>query len=355
LSAAVSPWLFSKRADLLAFGAPALGSLALVGLGLATGVARGDTPPGLWLAAVVCVDVAHVWSTVYRVYADPQEVKRRPALYLGVPLAAWLVGVLLHLHGPLTFWTALAYAAVFHFVRQQYGWVMLLRRRAGEKDEWGRRVDGAMIYAATVYPLIAWHASLPRRFHWFIAGDFVLGVPRIVERVALVIYLAIVAAYVARALAGARGAIVPWGKHLVVVTTALCWWIGVVAFDSDYVFTSTNVLIHGVPYFFLVHRFGRRRFAEERGPVGAIFRAGALAFYATLVAVALVEEGLWDRLVWHDHPQYFGASGVSPGRVALSLLVPLLALPQAVHYALDAFVWKVGPKNPTLAAHLDLG
>ena len=352
---AASPWLFSKRTDLLAFGAPALGSLALVAVGLATGLASGDAPPGLWLAAVVCVDVAHVWSTVYRVYADPAEVRRRPALYLGVPVAAWLVGVALHLHGPLTFWRALAYAAVFHFIRQQYGWVMLLRRRAGETDPWGRRVDAAMIYAATVYPLIAWHASLPRRFHWFVTGDFALRLPRGVERAALAIYLAIIAAYVARAALGARRGIVPWGKHLVVGTTALCWWLGIVAFDSDYVFTSTNVLIHGVPYFFLVYRFGRLRFAGERGPVGAIFRAGAPLFYATLVGIALVEEGLWDRWVWHDHPQFFGASVISPGRWALSLLVPLLALPQAVHYALDAFVWKVGPKNPTLARHLDLG
>ena len=73
----MSPWLFSRRTDLLAFGAPALASLALVALGLVTGAASGDTPPGLWLVAIVGVDVAHVWSTGYRVYADPTELRRR--------------------------------------------------------------------------------------------------------------------------------------------------------------------------------------------------------------------------------------------------------------------------------------
>jgi hypothetical protein len=72
------------------------------------------------------------------------------------------------------------------------------------------------------------------------------------------------------------------------------------------------------------------------------------------VVVALVEEGLWDNLVWHDHPQYFGDTSVSLSPTALALLVPLLALPQAVHYLTDAFVWRVGGNNPGLAARLRL-
>jgi len=348
------PWLFSRRTDLLAFGAPALASTALVAAGLVTGAASADTPPGLWLLAVVGVDVAHVWSTAYRVYADPAEIRRRPALYLGVPVLAWLAGVALHLQSPALFWRVLAYAAVFHFVRQQYGWVMLYRRRGGETDRAGRLIDAAAIYAATLYPLIAWHASLPRHFHWFIASDFAGGLPPLVARVALVVYMAIMLAYVARALRSSMRGFVPWGKHLVVASTAVCWWLGIVAFDSDYVFTVTNVLIHGVPYFVLVHRYGARRFTGERGAVAAVFRLGAPTFYGALVVVAFLEEGLWDALVWHDHPRFFGAWDISPGPLSLALLVPLLALPQAVHYALDAFVWKVGPKNPGLAERLGL-
>ncbi len=352
---APSPWLFSRKADLLAFGAPALASLLLVALGLLTGMASGDTPPGLWLCAVVGVDVAHVWSTAYRVYADPAELRRRPLLYLGVPALAYAAGVALHLQGPGTFWRVLAYVAVFHFVRQQYGWVMLYRRRAGERDRAGRLVDGAAVYAATLYPLLWWHASLPRRFHWFVDGDFIAGLPPVVARVAGVLSAAVAAAYLTRAIRGARRGFVPWGKHLVIASTALCWWLGVVAFDSDYVFTVTNVLIHGVPYLVLIHRWGRRRFAGERGGAAAVFRAGVPAFYGLLVAVALLEEGAWDVAVWHDHPGFFGTFALEPGPTALALLVPLLALPQAVHYALDAFVWKVNTGNPGLAERLELG
>ena len=73
------------------------------------------------------------------------------------------------------------------------------------------------------------------------------------------------------------------------------------------------------------------------------------------MALAFVEEGVWDVAVWHDHPGLFGASALAPGALGLALLVPLLALPQAVHYLLDAFVWKVDRHNPGLAERLELG
>lgn len=349
------PWLFSRRTDLLVFGAPALASLLLVALGMATGLASGVTPPGVWLVAVLSVDVAHVWSTGYRVYADPAELRRRPLVYLGVPVLAYAVGVALHLGSPGFFWRALAYAAVFHFVRQQYGWVMLYRRRAFDTGRLGRFIDGAAVYAATLYPLLHWHASLPRKFHWFMAGDFVSGLPPAVPRAFGVVYAAILVAYCARAIHGGRSGFVPWGKHLLVSSTALCWYLGIVAFDSDYVFTVTNVLIHGVPYFALIYRYGKRRFAAEEGRVASVFRAGWPAFYAVLVAFAFVEEGAWDVFVWHDQPHFFGPVAITPAPVVLALLVPLLALPQAVHYALDGFIWKVGPKNPGLRERLELG
>jgi hypothetical protein len=77
-----------------------------------------------------------------------------------------------------------------------------------------------------------------------------------------------------------------------------------------------------------------------------------VVFLILVIGAAFLEEALWDRLVWHDRGWLFG-EGAELGDLALALLVPLLALPQAVHYALDGFVWKVRPKkNPALAAEL---
>ena len=47
------------------------------------------------------------------------------------------------------------------------------------------------------------------------------------------------------------------GKDIVVATTAVCWYVGIVFFNSDYAFTVTNVIIHGVPYFALIYVYAR--------------------------------------------------------------------------------------------------
>jgi hypothetical protein len=126
------PWLVSARWDVAVFGGSALLAFGLLLFGRLTGALDGAVPAWAWIATVVFVDVAHVWATAYRVYLDPDEMRRRPALYLGLPLAAYVAGVALYSVGSASlFWRVLAYVAVLHFVRQQYGWVALYRRRLG--------------------------------------------------------------------------------------------------------------------------------------------------------------------------------------------------------------------------------
>jgi hypothetical protein len=359
-----APWLFSRRADLLLFGGPALASLLLLAGGARAGLLDGDLPVPLWLLLVVGVDVAHVWSTGWRVYADPEELRRRPALTLGLPAAAYAAGVILFTAGDLVFWRVLAYLATFHFVRQQYGWVALYRRKSGENDEpgatWERRLDAATIYGATLAPLVFWHARLPRRFHWLIAGDYAAGLPPWLGPAALAAFVAIAALWAGKEVRRvASGRPVSWGKILVVVTTALVWHLGIVVFDSDYAFAVTNVLVHGVPYFGLVFLSARSsaaaRAAAGRKPVLADFGARhAALFLAPLFLLALLEEWGWDRLVWHENGALFPGGALDPGPLLLSLLVPLLALPQATHYLLDAWLWKVKPENRAAATAVGL-
>ncbi len=348
-----SNWLFSRRADLLLFGGSAALALALLALGAATGVLDGDAPPWLYLVGIVGVDVAHVWSTGWRVLADGEDAHDRLALYLGVPLLAWAAGVAAYSVSALFFWRILAYLAVFHFVRQQYGWVALYRRKNGEGEEGapGRRLDAAVIYGATLTPLLFWHAHLPRRFQWFLQGDFLAGLPPLASRAAFLVFAAIFAAWAVKEAARARaGRRVSWGKVLVVLTTVATWFGGIVVFDSDYAFTVTNVFVHGIPYIGLVWftskaRAEGRRVSGARAAPADRWLASLPLFLLPLLAIAFAEEWGWDRLVWHDHPRLFPGAASDPGALALVLLVPLLALPQATHYVWDAFLWKVKPAN----------
>ena len=344
-------WLFGPGVDLPVFAGSALLSLAFVLAAPWLG-AVGDTPLWAWVLFVVCVDVAHVWSTLFRTYLDPGELHRRPGLYLGAPLAAYLIGVGAYLASPRAFWTLFAYVALTHFVRQQYGWVALYGRKA-RASATERRLDAAAIYAATLGPVVWWHANLPRAFWWFVEGDFLSGLPRGAGTVALALHALVLAAWVGfQALRVARGEGVQAGKVLLVAATWVAWFGGIVLAQDDFAFTVMNIVLHGVPYFALLFRYSLGRRAEGGyGAGGALLRAGLPGFLLFLVALALLEEGLWDWIIWHERAALFGASTLELPEDLLALVVPLLALPQATHYVLDAFIWKPG-REPALLTRL---
>ncbi|MDB4972682.1 MAG: hypothetical protein JWN48_1023 [Myxococcaceae bacterium] len=358
LFASSGPWLFSRRIDLLAFGGSALLSWLLVALGAWLGLLDRAAPAWTFVALVVAVDVAHVWSTGFRVYFDGAELRARPLLYIGVPAAAYLAGVSLHALSALAFWRALAYLAVFHFVRQQVGFMRLYARRNPAQTALDSTLEQASLYASMLYPLLYWHAHLPRAFTWFVQGDFVEDrlVQQTAERALPVAELGcflLLGAFFLRQLQLARGGHWLPGKSVLMVSTFSCWVLGIVVFDSDYVFTVTNVLIHGVPYFVLTQRYARsgaRLEPERRASLARrIARAGVLPALAVCVVLAALEETLWDGLVWHEH---LGAdSPLASG--ALLLVVPLLAVPQVTHYVLDGYVWRVRSHNPVLRRELE--
>lgn len=332
-------WLFNAPVDLTVFLGSALLALFALWIGARSGVLNDRAPEWTWVPAVLLIDVAHVWSTGFRVYFDTTEVKRRPWLYALVPVLGFVVGVALYSEGELVFWRVLAYLAVFHFIRQQYGWVMLYRARVGERDRFGYWLDTCAIYLATIYPLIYWHAHLPRRFWWFLENDFTSApVLSSLESIVRPVYWTVMTGYVIRSLYRWLSAQkVNPGKDIVVITTALCWYTGIVVFNSDYAFTVTNVIIHGVPYMALVYWYAR----AQRPRAAQSYRfltSSVVPFLLTLWLIAYVEELFWDRGVWHERAWLFGTSW-DMGTLKI-VLVPLLALPQLTHYVLDGFIWR---------------
>lgn len=335
------PWLFSPGWDLFAFGGSALISIGLLIVGVGLGLLDRDIPEWTWITTILLIDVAHVYSTAFRTYFNPRELSRRPLLYAGVPLASWILGTAIYSESPNLFWRCLAYLAVFHFVRQQYGWVALYRRVGNEPAGKGKAIDTVAIYAATLYPLLYWHLSLPRNFNWFVAGDFVMlslpGLP-FVQLMLAILYWSSMGCYAFRAISDWRTGTRNPGKHLVVATTALCWYVGIISLNSDYAFTVTNVLIHGIPYIVLVYWIGKTDATSQARPGAATRLTWGLRLLATVWLLAFIEELLWDRTAWQDRDWLFGDQfNLS---AAQAILVPLLAVPQLTHYILDGFIWK---------------
>ena len=344
-------WIHSRAFDCLCILAPQF-VVALCLLVWSDSVRRlGELPPWLWVLLIVGVDVSHVYSTIFRTYLDPRERARLPDLYKLLPAVAWAVGVVLYSCGSIYFWRALAYLAVFHFVRQQYGFMMIYgsRNRTGNA-----KLDKAAIYAATLYPLLYWHCHA-RDFHWFIEGDFLSFQASSVARAGFLVYAAVLVLY---ALAEARTYVatrkINFPKNALLVATALTWWVGIVTFNNDIAFTATNVIAHGIPYLALIWLYKVNESKISSSP-SVLFRARGLPLYILLLfVVAFIEEAFWDGLVWRDHKDIFSWMWrlEVPSESALALVVPLLALPQFLHYVFDAFLWRLHAGDPRWKAVL---
>jgi hypothetical protein len=350
------PWLYSPGVDGAFILAPPL--LATAAAAWLHGLLGASTVPLWgWVLLVVAVDVSHVYSTLFRTYFDAAELRRRPLLYALTPLACFCVGFTLYARGDLLFWRVLAYLAVFHFVRQAYGFMRLYSRKQQAAPAWCRWVDGAAIYLATLYPLAWWHGHLPRAYDWFVPGDFSPVALPWLAPLTLALYLASLAAFAAKeAWLWRRGFGLNLPRLGLLGGTALSWWVGIVVFNADLAFTVTNIVAHGVPYVALIWVYARKRAQAQPGWRvaglwdGARFFVPRLLplFLALLFLMAWVEEGFWDGLVWREHLSAFGSFQSLPalmGTPQLLWVVPLLATPQATHYVLDGFIWKVqGPK-----------
>ena len=352
--ARAGPWIWGRWIDLLVFGGSAVVALSLLAVARPLGWA-GPLPAWGWVLFVLAIDVTHVWTTIFRTYLDKEELARRPRVYAAIPVGCFAAGAALHLFSERAFWRALAYVAVFHFVRQQAGWVAVYRARSGERSLAGRCLDDAVIYLATGWPLLYWHTHLPRAFHWFVEGDFAPS-PLLTAAVAPLgaIYAALLGAYLIRAgLQAARGR-PNLGKDLVVVTTAATWYAGIVATNSDFEFTVSNVIVHGVPYMALLWAYSKERAREAPSSLVARLAAGGVgAFLGVCLVLAFTEEMIWDRTIWHDRP-WLGSNPDAPSLAPLAkaLLVPLLAVPQATHYVLDAVLWRRKDTGPAQARAL---
>lgn len=316
----MKPWIWSRNADSFFILAPAFAA-SLAAFFLPRALVEAPLSPVSWFVFVVLIDVAHVYGTLFRTIFAPEEWRQLKSLTLMIALSCWSVGVLLYLWGPEKFWRVLAYVAVFHFIRQQFGFMRVYSR--GEVSRpWFRLADAAFVYAATGYPLLYWHVKGDRAFSWFVKDDF-FSLEGMAGLLPIGLWLLALAtlAYGAREVA-ARRLNGRWNgpRFLIALGTGLVWHVGIVAFNSDFVFTMTNVIAHGLPYMALTWMYAR----SENLPIAR--RYFACVFLAVITLAAIGEEGLWKVTADFD-------------ATTLTWLVPLLAIPQATHYVLDGFIW----------------
>jgi hypothetical protein len=333
-----APWLGNPLLEVLFILSPAILPVILV-LVFKNYFITHEVTTWWWVLLVLCIDVSHVYSTLFRFYWDRKTFQSYKHLLLIIPAVSFIVALSLHYYSSLLFWRVLAYIAVFHFVRQQYGFMRLYGRKE-LKSRWCRLIDNISIYNATIYPLLFWHIRGTDKIAWFVKGDFITLKIESYLPIFTVVYLMIFFVYILKEVflfINERSFNVP--KNLIVAGTYLSWYFGIVAFQGDLIFTLLNVVSHGVPYMALIWIYGKQK-TQSNFSFGM---RGVLLFLGILFALAYFEENIWDSFIWDDHPEVFLPLVAAPieSSFLMSLLVSLLILPQVTHYVLDGFIWRL--------------
>lgn len=353
-----SNWLFGKHADLLVLFTP-VWVCWLISFLLPERLLIADIPLWVWVTIVVGIDVSHVWSSIHRTYLDKEEFKNHRALFIAAPILSFAISFGLASISIDLFWRCLAYVAVYHFVKQQFGFMRIYKARAQDFRE-KRLSDNFIIYLSMLYPILYWHLNPDLEFAWFVSGDFV-QIPSIgIDRALFTLfgnglYFGLLIFWLIEEISYAQKSKIafPIGKTLWVLTTAGNWFLGIVYFNSDLVFTITNVVAHGVPYLALVvfYQTKKQSLKSTSKPGVTFLKTGSIIVLSVLM-LAFFEEYFWDLLVYRDNEAFFGSviaypDGL-PSLIVQLIAIGVLAVPQVTHYILDGFIWKNNEKNPYL-------
>ena len=346
------PWIGKPLTDILFILSPPFLCLLAIALFPHWFQNSKGIPDASWVILILLIDVAHVYSTLYRTYFDPVAFKRQRGILLAIPFAGFVAGVLLYSISSLLFWRILAYVAIFHFIRQQYGFMRVYSRyeaRTGINN----MIDKITIYYAALYPILHWHLNGPKNFNWFLENDLFYFESPLLLSVFSWLYIIIVGNYIIKEVflfIKYRHLNIP--KQLIVTGTLVSWYFGIVYFNGDMAFTLLNVVSHGIPYMALVWIYGKKNYTQKgKGSrfLKLVFsRYGIIIFLILLFIFAFIEEGLWDLTVWKEHGNIFNTGVNSSWNLpekAFAIIVPLLALPQITHYILDGFIWKIRDNN----------
>ena len=348
-------WLVSPRFDVAMIALP----LSVAVLAWALIPEAFGRPLWAYVLFVVSFDVAHVWTTGFLTYFDPLVRARRRRLLAGALVGAFFASFAVHAYSAVVYWSALAYIAIGHFIKQQVGFLRLYAARTRCASATDRRWDAGTLWVGALGPIVLWHADPSERFDWFDSGeDFAVALPESVAPAVVIVMVCVATLWTTRqVLHVVRVRRASWGRWMWMVASWATWWCGLRVADSFFVAAAFINLFHGVPYTMLVwHRVRSNPVHRERvgTAVASIASAGRWgAFYAIVLGAALLEETLWELIVWHQYTR--GSAPVLPAwsrSVWLSFWVALLSLPQVVHYYLDGVLWRGGPDNADLSAML---
>jgi hypothetical protein len=342
------PWILSRHDDLLWFQGSVAAGFGLLAFFLAAphldgaGLAPGHTAVLAVFIWGVLFDGTHVWGTYARSYLAPDAASRAGLpgpwawFLLGVGPAVALVDAALPAPGPLfgMFLLGAYLWAYWHLIRQHYGFLMLYRKRAGESDPRGARLDTVILWAGSLYPFLRFALGEP-----YLAS----GLPQLLPtpllsplRLGLDFAFGAVMTVAVALVISQRFEPVRLGpKHLLLAIVIAFHTAVFDLLDQLLPILATLTIFHNIQYHRIVWQYEQGLGRRPSGGLGPYLAAGlalGLAWYGVRVLGAAAA----------------GPALVRNGLVGLGWGVAFH------HYLVDGRIWRVR-RSPSVSRALDAG
>ena len=327
-------WIHSVRGDLIWFQGSVMAGIALLTFFLWVSHSNGThataTDPMLIGVFVwgVLFDGTHVWATYARTYFAPDDDSRAglPGSWswalLAVGPAIALIAAATQIPIVFQLFVLIAYLwAYWHLVRQHYGFLMLYRKRAGETNVRGARLDELMLWIGCLYPFL--------RFS--LTDAYVRsGLPQLVPasivtstRLALDVAFGIATIILVATVLSQRIEKLRLGpKHLLIAVVVGFHLLVFAALDNLLAILATLTIFHNIQYHRIVWMYER---GLGRTPCG-----GLLPYLAIGLALGVSWYGL----------RVLGVAELGPGLVR-NLVIGFCWGIAFHHYFVDGRIWHV--------------
>lgn len=285
-------------------------------------------PISMMFLGWLLVDGSHVYSTLFITYFDKEAFQESKTKLILTPVLLLAINCLLFYIKPLYFYRFLANLAMFHFIRQEFGWMKIASRLDDQLPDWIARVDRYCSYVMTVAPMALIMTRIDRTWYakgdlfmipeWLGNGIFMLLLPAVTIFLGVNIYHT----YKTKTFNTA--------KLLVFINTMVSWYIAKIAGIHPTVAMFIIFMAHGIPYLFIA--FKAERVSDK---VPFLKKMGAwkyLAMYLFCVGIWLVAAQLHHNKVFRPFK--------TPGNFTGYFIIALAWTPAMSHFVIDGFIWK---------------
>jgi hypothetical protein len=296
----------------------------------------------LGLLALVIIDNGHVYTTFWRTYFNPNEFHRRQ-IYYWVPLAIFLGCVLFSKLNFQRFWTFVVYAALYHNIRQLYGYF----KWYGQINKYYDRVFDYLLYAFCYFPVLIFHTDKPRVTKGYFADDIYNFENVAANKMIWTLYLLTIGGFFAYLFwLKQKKRFPPVGQILFLGLSALIYNRAFIPSLTRTEMMEIVAVPHGVAYILSVAFIAVKIQAEEEKwqASGLFSRALLLSYFKklkpkTLFTWVILSSALFGVGDYIVDDFYLDISNPEAGMLN-TILSAIWITPLLSHYYFDAVIWR---------------